>query len=94
MKTNLLSLLLAIAPLFTTARADGGYEVNQYLLGGFDARLPDDRLADSSIYGSDFVIAFNPLPGYGIEARFPYAGFFGARRGDVLLLSKELKGSR
>jgi hypothetical protein len=69
-------------------KADGGYEVNQYLVGGFDAEAPIDRVENSAIYGSDYVISFHPLFRYGEVARFPYAGFFGARQGDVLLLKK------
>src|SRR5476651_519928 len=69
-------------------KVDGGYEVNQYLVGGFDAQAPIDRLENSAIYGSDYVIAFHPLYRYDTAARFPYAGFFGARQGDVLLLKK------
>jgi hypothetical protein len=69
-------------------KVDGGYEVNQYLVGGFDAQAPIDRLENSAIYGSDYVIAFHPLYRYGAAARFPYAGFFGARQGEVLLLKK------
>jgi hypothetical protein len=75
-------------------KVDGGYEVNQYLVGGFDAQAPTDRLADSAIYGSDYVIALHPLIHYQAMARFPYAGFFGARRGDVLLLKKRPRGAR
>jgi hypothetical protein len=75
----------------TRAADEGGWRlrgVNQYLVGGFDAQAPIDRLENSAIYGSDYVIAFHPLYRYGAAARFPYAGFFGARQGDVLLLKK------
>jgi hypothetical protein len=35
-----------------------------------------------------YVIAFNQLPGYRVIARYPFSGFFGMRKSDVLVLAK------
>jgi hypothetical protein len=68
---------------------DAGYEVNQYLLGSFDAPEPLDRLGDSTIYGTRFVVAFNPLRGYRVVERVPFRGFFGLHRGMLLIEERE-----
>ncbi|MFN2443958.1 MAG: hypothetical protein ABR517_14885 [Thermoanaerobaculia bacterium] len=53
---------------------DGGYEINQYLLGGWDGS-PDLDKPGFSVVDDRYVITFNPrLPGYRLIARFPYFG--------------------
>lgn len=73
----------------TLARLDGGYEINQYLLGGFDGPI-QLRLRGFSVIDDEFVLAFQPLPGYRQTAAYPFEGFFGLRRGSVLILERSV----
>jgi hypothetical protein len=61
---------------------DGGYEINQYLLGGWDG---PERLAKRgmSVVDDTYILAFHPVARYVVLARFPFRGFLGLRRGYV-----------
>lgn len=73
----------------TLARLDGGYEINQYLLGGFDGSI-HLRKRGFSVIDDEFVLAFQLLPGYREIASYPYRGFFGLRQGTVRVLERKL----
>ena len=66
----------------TLEQMDGGYEINQYLLGGFDGPLRR-RAPGLSVVDDAFILAFRPVPGYATMARFPFQGFLGLRRGHI-----------
>jgi len=77
----------------TLARMDGGYEINQYLLGGFDGPIHLGQRG-FSVIDDEFVLAFQPLPGYRQTASYPFKGFFGLRRGSVLVLERTARQPR
>lgn len=66
----------------TLEQMDGGYEINQYLLGGFDGPLHLSA-PGLSVEDDAYILAFRPVPGYAVMARFPFHGFLGMRRGHV-----------
>lgn len=72
----------------TLSRLDGGYEINQYLLGGFDGPI-HLRKRGFSVIDDEFVLAFQPLPGYREIASYPFKGFFGFRKGKVRVLERD-----
>lgn len=63
---------------------DGGYEINQYLLGGFSGQRSMGRRG-FAVVDDRYVLAFAPrLPGYEPVGTRTYQGFFGLRRGTVV----------
>lgn len=66
------------------AQIDGGTEAT----GLYEIRYA--TLKSTSLGGppKPYVIAFHPLPGYRVVAAYPFSGFFGMRRGEVLVLLK------
>ena len=74
----------------TLDRIDGGYEINQYLIGGFDGPIRLRR-PGFSVIDDEFVLTFQELPGYRDIASYPYTGFFGLRHGSVHVLERVLR---
>jgi hypothetical protein len=70
---------------------DGGYEVNQYLLGGFDGEVRIGIIG-MSVVDDRYVIAFNPVEGYRTMAAFPYRRYLDAGTGRVLALERVAEG--
>lgn len=63
----------------TLEQMDGGVEINQYLIGGFDGPLKL-RLPGMSVVDDRFILAFQPVAGYRELFREPYrSGLFGTR---------------
>ncbi|MGA7614426.1 MAG: glycosyltransferase family 39 protein [Thermoanaerobaculia bacterium] len=62
----------------TLAQLEGGYEINQYLLGGFNGTW------DSAIVDDEYILAFNPVEGYRIVFGVPYRRLLGGGMGVVL----------
>jgi hypothetical protein len=60
-------------------RISGGYEINQYLVGGFKGTEAD------SVIDDEYILGFSRVPGYFVERVFPYRGYFGIYRGAVLV---------
>lgn len=61
---------------------DGGYEINQYLLGGFDG--PQGRgKAGMSVVDDEYILSFTRVKGYEPLFGVSYGGYFGLRRGTV-----------
>lgn len=50
---------------------DGGYEINQYLIGGFDGLAGIGKF-QFSVVDDKYIITFNEVRGYRTMARFPY----------------------
>jgi len=73
----------------TLDRIDGGYEINQYLIGGFDGPLRLRR-PGFSVIDDEFVLAFQPLPGFREISCYPFKGFFGLRQGNVRVLERKI----
>lgn len=71
----------------TLQQMDAGYEVNQYLLGGWDGHL---ELASRgmSVVDDQFMLTFNPLYRCRVLAKFPYRRLLG-RDGHVYALEQE-----
>ena len=67
---------------------DGGAEIEGYFELR-DAALSKARRGHSP---RRYVIAFNVLPGYRVMKRYPFEGFFGLRKGDVLVLTTGTSG--
>ena len=67
---------------------DGGYEVNQYLIGGFDGPVHLEKYG-YSVIDNEYVIAFRRVPGYRLVASRQFTSFLGFRRGSVLTLRRE-----
>lgn len=72
---------------------DGGYEINQFLLGGWHSELELD-IAHSPIGGDDYILTLRPLDGWTTVGKFPYRGFFGHRDGYVYILRPLNRDSR
>jgi hypothetical protein len=66
---------------------DGGYEINQYLIGGFDGPILLKR-SGFSVIDHEYVIAFNRLPGYRVVRSYGFKSFLGARRGEIHVLRR------
>jgi hypothetical protein len=74
-------------------RMDGGYEINQYLIGGFDGPV---RLRKNgfSVIDHEYVISFNRIPGYRVQRSYDFESFLGARRGEIQVLRRVLGHDR
>ena len=71
----------------TMARMDGGYEINQFLVGGFDGPILLKR-SGFSVIDPEYILTFNRVPGYSVVSEDPFASFLGLRRGAVLTLRR------
>jgi len=71
----------------TLQKMDGGYEINQFLVGGFDGPLSLGR-ANFSVTDDRYVLTFRPVEGYRTLAVVPYQGFFGLHEGGVFILER------
>lgn len=69
-------------------RMDGGYEINQYLLGGFHGPLRLER-PGFSVIDDEYILAFHPVRGYRVLRSFPFSGFLGMRKGFVHVEKRE-----
>ncbi len=67
---------------------DGGYEINQYLLGGWDGEI-QLNLVGMSVVDDEFILSFNEVRGYRTLKAFPYEGFMGLRRGAIYAQERE-----
>lgn len=67
---------------------DGGYEINQYLLGGWDGPF-NLKLDGASVVDDEYILTFSPVKGWREIARFPYSGFLGMRRGAIHVLRRD-----
>lgn len=67
---------------------DGGYEVNQYLIGGFDGPVHLQKYG-FSVVDNEYVIAFNRVPGYRVVGKYGFESFLGLRRGTVHALRRD-----
>ena len=69
-------------------RMDAGYEINQYLLGGWDGEqhmgLPGMAVVDDS-----WILALNRVKGYQVLAAYPYRGWFGLHRGELFIEQRQ-----
>jgi len=63
---------------------DGGAEINGY----YELRDAPLSKARKGHPPRPYVIAFNAMPGYRVARRYPFSGFFGMRRADVLVLRR------
>jgi 4-amino-4-deoxy-L-arabinose transferase-like glycosyltransferase len=52
-------------------RIDGGYEINQFLIGGWDGPVTLNK-GQFSVIDDEFIITFNDVRGYQTIATFPY----------------------
>jgi hypothetical protein len=77
----------------TLARIDGGYEINQYLVGGFDGPILLER-SGFSVVDPEYILTFNRVPGYRVVSEEPFESFFGMRHGAVLTLHRVESGTR
>jgi hypothetical protein len=68
-------------------RMDGGYEINQYLIGGFDGPILLRR-SGFSVIDHEYVISFNRLPGYRVKRSYEFHSFLGLRRGEIHVLRR------
>lgn len=75
------------------SRIDAGYEINQYLLGGFDGPVLLNHRG-FSVIDDEFVLAFQPMAGYRQIASYPFTGFFGLHRAEVRILERTLQPPR
>jgi len=69
------------------ARIDGGYEINQYLVGGFDGAILLKR-SGFSVIDPEYILAFGRVPGYSVVAEDGFESFGGMRSGVVLTLHR------
>jgi hypothetical protein len=69
------------------ARIDGGYEINQYLVGGFDGPILLKR-SGFSVIDPEYILTFGRVPGYAVVAEDAFESFLGLRRGAVLTLHR------
>lgn len=67
---------------------DGGFEINQYLLGGFDGPQVREK-AGMSVIDDEYILSFGPVSGYSRLARVGYSGYFGLMEGHVWVLKRE-----
>ncbi len=67
---------------------DGGYEINQYLIGGFDGPVHLQKYG-FSVIDNEYVIAFSRVPGYRVVGKYGFESFLGLRRGTVLALRRD-----
>jgi hypothetical protein len=72
----------------TLNRMDGGYEINQYLIGGWHGELRL-RLPGMSVVDDEFILSFNEVRGYRTLREFPYEGFMGIRQRSVYAQQRE-----
>jgi hypothetical protein len=63
----------------TLRQMDAGYEINQYLIGGFHGPLRL-RLKGMSVIDDEYILALNEVSGYETIDRHPYSGAFGLGR--------------
>lgn len=66
----------------TLKQMDGGYEINQYLVGGFHGEQ-NFRKVGYSVTDDEYIIALNQVPGYRVIHSIPFTSFLGLRRGAV-----------
>ncbi|MCM2314426.1 MAG: hypothetical protein NDJ92_04635 [Thermoanaerobaculia bacterium] len=66
----------------TLKQLDGGYEINQYLIGGFHGEQ-NIRKVGYSVTDDEYIIALNHVPGYRVIHAIPFTSFLGLRRGAV-----------
>jgi len=66
------------------SRMDGGYEINQYLVGGFEGPKQLSK-PGWSVVDDEYVLSFHELPGYRTVGRYPYSDFLGLSDGAVLI---------
>ncbi|MGK2859528.1 MAG: ArnT family glycosyltransferase [Thermoanaerobaculia bacterium] len=69
------------------ARMDGGYEINQFLVGGFDGPILLKR-SGFSVVDPEYILTFNRVPGYTVVSEDRFESFLGRRRGAVLTLRR------
>jgi hypothetical protein len=69
------------------ARIDGGYEINQFLVGGFDGPILLKR-SGFSVVDPEYILTFGRVPGYAVVAEDGFKSFLGLRRGAVLTLHR------
>jgi hypothetical protein len=69
------------------ARIDGGYEINQFLVGGFDGPILLKR-SGFSVVDPEYILTFGRVPGYTVVAEDAFESFCGMRRGAVLTLHR------
>lgn len=69
------------------SRMDGGYEINQYLVGGFDGPILLKR-SGFSVIDPEYILTFGRVPGYVVVATQPFESFLGTRQGEVLTLRR------
>jgi hypothetical protein len=73
----------------TLAQMDGGFEINQYLIGGFNGKEFLEK-AGMSVIDDQYILAFTPVKGYRIVKAFPYRGYFGLFHGNVYVEYREV----
>lgn len=61
---------------------DGGYEINQYLIGGWHGGSEMGKKG-MAVIDDRFIITFRPLPGYEVMAQYPYETPLGWPRGTI-----------
>ncbi|MBI2212173.1 MAG: glycosyltransferase family 39 protein [Acidobacteria bacterium] len=69
------------------ARIDGGYEINQFLVGGFDGPILLKR-SGFSVVDPEYILTFGRVPGYVVVAEERFESFLGLRHGAVLTLHR------
>lgn len=74
------------------SRIDGGYEINQYLVGSFDGPILLRR-SGFSVVDPEYILTFGRVPGYSMVAADTFQSFLGSRRGAVLTLHR-VEGER
>lgn len=68
----------------TLKQMDGGYEINQYLVGGFHGEQ-NIRKVGYSVTDDEYIIALSHVPGYRVIHSIPFTSFLGLRRGAVFV---------
>lgn len=68
---------------------DGGFEVNQYLIGGFNGS-PERGKAGMSVIDDEYILSFTRATGYEVVAEFPYRGYFGLTRGTIYAMERRV----
>lgn len=71
----------------TMAQMDGGYEINQFLVGGFDGPILLKR-SGFSVIDPEYILTFNRVPGYSVVSEQSFTSFLGLRRSAVLTLRR------
>lgn len=67
---------------------DGGYEINQYLIGGFDGPQTLGK-AGMSVVDDEYILSFTRVKGYEPVFGISYRGYFGLQRGTVWALHRK-----